>query len=155
MEIQQLKSIKNISLIITVISGLIIFSNLMGVIMHTLLGFGDTSYQESSETTFIDSLFDNYIIFCLTFVFIGVLYFIGGINLKKYKLWAKNLIVILSVCLIIISLAFVILGINTYIADKGMLFFMILSIFMGIAFSIPLFFLIRYLNKKGMKELFH
>ena len=148
METQKPKSIKTVSLIITIIAGLMIFSNLMGALMFTLIGFGDTSYQGSSETTFVDILFDNYAIFCLIFVVIGGLYFIGGINLRKYKLWAKNLIVILSGILIIINITFMILGIKTYIADEEMLFLMILSVFMGMVFSLPLFFLIRYLSKK-------
>lgn len=155
MNAEEQKSIKTVSLLIMILSGLMIFSNLMGAFMFTLLGFGEPINNNADETTFLDSIFENYMIICLVLVIIGGLYFIAGINLRKLKLWAKNLIVLLSGTLILINLAFVGLGIKMFIADKGMLFFMVLSLFLGIILSLSLFFLIRYLNKKEIREHFH
>ena len=56
METQKPKSIKTVSLIITIIAGLMMFSNLAGALMFTLMGFGYPSYyQGNSEVTFIDA----------------------------------------------------------------------------------------------------
>lgn len=149
METQKPKSIKNVGLIITIFSGLLIFSNGMGALVFTLLGFGGTS-QEPIEMDFLDILFENFALFCLVIVFFGILYFIGGVNLAKYKLWSKNLLLRTSYIFLILLCLFASTGIYYASNESGLKFivaFFIISVF---AFSLPLIFLIRFLKRNEM-----
>lgn len=60
----------------------------MGALAFTLIGLGENQNgkNEKSEFNLIEFLLDNYIYMCLVMVTIGVLYLIGGLNIRKYKL---------------------------------------------------------------------
>ncbi len=141
------KAVKNVGLTIAILSGLVIFSNAMGALMFTLLGFNDYETIETSDLTALDYFFNNISNFLLILVVIGVLFFIGGIQLMKYKLWAKRYLVVLS--LILISLLTLLLSSAVYsaITNSEIVFGAILILIIWIGFSVPLLLLIRFLNK--------
>ena len=144
MEFQKPKSIKSVGLVIAILSGLLIFSNGMGALVFTLLGFGGAP-QEAIEMDFLDILLENFALFCLVFVFFGILYLVGGIYLSKYRLWAKNLILLTSYIFLI--LLWLLAGTVVYytINEAGLEFFMGFILITTLIFSFPLIFLIRFL----------
>lgn len=149
METQKPKSIKNVGLIITIFSGLLIFSNGMGALVFTLLGFGGMS-QEPVEMDFLDILFENFALFCLAIVFFGVLYLIGGVNLAKYRLWSKNLLLITSYIFLILLCLFASTSIYNASNESGLEFLIVFMVITVLVFSFPLIFLIRFLKKNEM-----
>lgn len=149
MDTQKPKAIKNVGLTIAVLSGLVIFSNGMGVLMFTLLGFNDYETIETSDLTAIDYFFNNISYFLLILVIMGGLFFIGGIQLMKYKLWAKRYLVVLSFILITLFTLLLSTSVYSAIRDSEMVFAAIPIAFIWIGFSVPLLLLIRFLNKVG------
>lgn len=150
MNTQKPKSIKNVGLTIAILSALVVFSNSMSALMFTLLGFNDFQNNEAKDLTTIDAVFNNIQYFLLLLVFIGILFFIGGWNLMKYKLWAKKLLVAVSIILIALFAILLILGIYSVFMDREMVFAFMLITIIWLAFSIPLFLLIRYLKRKDI-----
>lgn len=151
MEPQKAKSIKSVGLVIAIFSGLIIFSNGMGALVFTLLGFGGTPQNiEPIEMNLLDILFDNIALFLLALVIFGVSYLFGGIYLSKYKLWAKNLLLITSYIFLI--LLWVLTGTSIYytINESGLEFFAVLILIMALVFTFPLIFLVRFLSINKM-----
>lgn len=149
------KSIKNVGLIVTIFSGLVVFSNSMSLLMFTLLGFNDYEDSEAKDLTSIDYFFDNTQYLLLIIVVLGILFLIGGIQLMKYKLWAKKLLIGASFALIALITSLLILGIFTAFTENEMVFALIPITFIWLVFTIPLSFLIRFLNKKNIQVHFN
>ena len=148
MQTQKPKSIKNVGLIVTIFSGLVVFSNSMSLLMFTLLGFNDYENSEAKDLTSIDYFLNNTQYLLLMIVVLGILFLIGGIQLMKYKLWAKKLLIGASFALIALITSLLILGIFTAFTENEMVFALISITFIWLVFTIPLLFLIRFLNKK-------
>ena len=151
MNTQKPKSIKNVGLIIAILSGLVVFSNSMSALMFTLLGFNDFENTDATDLTMIDYVFNNISYFLLLLVVLGVLFFIGGIQLMKYKLWAKKLLLTSSIVLITLLTLLLISGIYAAFDDIEVIFALSLIAFIWLVFSIPLLFLIRFLNKNEIR----
>ncbi len=156
MEEQKPKSVKTIGLIVSIFSGLIIFSNGMGALAFTLNGLGENQNgkNEKSEFNLIEFLFDNYIYMCLLMVTIGLLYLIGGLNIRKYKLWANKLVTCLSLLLIVLIWTLSI-AMATMVAEHNEReLFSIGAIIPALLWSIPIGVLIYFLNTKEIKKHF-
>jgi magnesium-transporting ATPase (P-type) len=152
METQKPKSIKNVGLTIAILSSLVVFSNGMSALMFTLLGFNNYENNEAQDLTNLDSFFNNIQYFLLLLVAIGILFLIGGIQLMKYKIWAKKLLLTLSIVLISAFTLILILAIHSAYVDNDALFALIPIAFIWLAFTLPLFFLIRFLNKETIQK---
>jgi hypothetical protein len=148
MNTQRPTSIKNTGLVITILSGLVVFSNGMSALMFTLLGFTDYETHETADLTGIDYFFNNISYFLLVLIVIGMLFFIGGIQLMKYKLWAKKFLTGLSIFVLALLSFLLIIGIYSSITNSEMVFAAILIAFVWVGFSVPLLLLIRFLNKE-------
>jgi len=155
MEIQKPKSIKTVGFAIAILSGLVIFSNGMSVLIFTLLGFNNYDNSEAKDLTGIDYVFNNIQYFLLLLVVLGILFLIGGIQLIKYKNWAKNVLLTLSILLIGLLTILLILGIYSTIIDNEVVFALIPIALIWFVFSVPILFLIRYLNKKEIQAHFN
>lgn len=155
MEVQKPKSIKIIGLLVSIFSGLIILSNAMGALVFSLMGFGGTQnrQEEFSEFNIIEFLFENYSFMCLFMVAIGIFYLIGGLNIRKYKLWAKRLVTFLSAFLIVVIWGLMIL-IASMVNGFDLQFFGIAAMITAVFWSTPLGLLVWFLNKKDIKKHF-
>jgi|SRR5690554_1187835 len=156
MEEQKPKSVKTIGLIVSIFSGFIIFSNGMGALAFTLIGLGENQNgkNEKSEFNLIEFLLDNYIYMCLVMVTIGVLYLIGGLNIRKYKLWANKLVTYLSLLLIVLIWTLMI-AMSTMTAEQNeMEIFSVGAIITALLWSTPIGLLIYFLNRQKIKKHF-
>lgn len=153
MEEQKPKSVRTIGLIVSIFSGFIIFSNGMGALAFSLMGFGDnqSEQKETSEFHFLGFLFENYIYLCLTMVAIGVLYLIGGLSIRKYKLWANKLVTYISVILIVLIWTLMIAMTSE---QQDLKIFTAVAIMTAVFWSTPIGFLIWFLNKESIKKQF-
>ncbi len=152
MNLQKPKSIKNTGLFISIFAGLVVFSNGMGAFIFTLLGFNDYDSKEIPNVISLDYFFNNISSFLLILVLFGVLFFVSGIYLMKYKIWAKNLILGLSIVLISLLSLLLFSGIYTVFNDNEYVFALILIVIIWMMFSIPLFLLIRFLKRKDISK---
>lgn len=66
----------------------------MGALAFTVIGLQESQHaqNEVSEFDLIAFLFNNYIYMCLGMVAVGVLYLMGGLNVRKHRLWANKLV---------------------------------------------------------------
>ncbi len=144
------KAIKNIGNAITALSAMIIFGNGMGIFSFTILGFGNIDNgQATGNTSALGWIFEHYLSVCLSMIFIGVIYLLGGVFVAKYKLWANRLVTFVSGLLFVIIWS---LMIFMFIAMSGQVelqTFRIGSIATALFWSTPLVILIWYLNKKN------
>lgn len=156
MEEQKPKSVKTIGLIVSIFSGFIIFSNGMGALVFTLIGLGgnQNGKNEKSEFNLIEFLFDNYIYMCLVMVTIGVLYLIGGLNIRKYKLWANKLVTYLSLLLIVLIWTLMIAMSTMTAGQNEMEIFSVGAIITALLWSTPIGLLIWFLNRQKIKKHF-
>src|SRR5690606_16370337 len=74
MEEQKPKSVRTIGLIVSIFSGFIIFSNALGALASSLVGFGDDQnrQEEFAEFNLMEFMFDHYLLMCFIMVIIGV-----------------------------------------------------------------------------------
>lgn len=153
MEEQKPKSVRTIGLIVSIFSGFIIFSNGMGALAFSLMGFGDnqSEQKETSEFHFLGFLFENYIYLCLTMVAIGVLYLIGGLSIRKYKLWANKLVTYISAVLIVLIWTLMIAMTS---GQQDMEIFSVGALMTAVFWSTPIGLLIWFLNKESIKKHF-
>lgn len=156
MEEQKPNSVKTIGLIVAFFSGFIIFSNGMGALAFSLIGLGNEKSEplEPSEFNLIEFLFENYIIMCLIMVTVGILYFIGGLNIRKYKLWANRLVTYISLLLIVLIWILMIAMSTMTSGQQDLEIFSIGAIMTAVFWSTPIGLLIWFLNKEKIKKHF-
>lgn len=155
MEEQKPKSVKTIGLLVAIFSGFIIFSNGMGAIAWSAMGMGeDMNSQNTENFDPISFLFAHYIEMCLIMLFIGIAYLIGGIFIRKYKLWANQMVSGLSVLIILIIWGLMIaMSISTG-QQEGLEIFSFGALINALVWSTPVGLLIWFLNKKKIKKHF-
>lgn len=155
---QKPNSVKNVGLGLAVFSGLIIFSNTMGILAFALIGLGDAvnTGEEVTDTgtdpmTF---LFDHYAGMCLIMIIIGILYLVGAIYMRRYRLWANRLVSLVSILLFVMIWGLMIAMSITTGRHEGLEIFSIMAIATAVFWSLPIVLLIRFLNKKDIKRHF-
>ena len=148
-------SIKTIGLVVSIFSGFIIFTNSMGALAWTVLGFGGESENQTSiGFDPISYLFNHYVEMCLVMLTIGVIFLIGGIFIRKYKLWANQLTTGISLLLLLIIWSLMIGMAISISHESGTEMFVYGAIFTAVFWSIPIVLLIYFLNKKKIKKHF-
>jgi len=145
------RSISNLSLGIIIISVLIIFSNGMGIVANEILGISDDFTESDSEFNIMSMILSNYSIMCGVMISFGIFYLIGGLNLKKMKDWARKLIIVKSIILILIIWGIMLALALTIPMESEIVIFKIGAILNAIFWSTPLIILINFLNKKRIK----
>lgn len=155
MEEQKPKSIKNIGLIVVIFSGLIIFSNGMGALAWTAIGMGEEMNIQSTENSDpVSFLFSHYIEMCLVMLIIGIAFLIGGLFVRKYKLWANRMVSILSFIIILLIWGLMVSMSISIGKEEGMEIFCYGAIINALFWSTPLGLLIWFLNKKKINKHF-
>tara|TARA_R110002051_G_scaffold86730_2_gene152827 strand:+ start:1647 stop:2114 length:468 start_codon:yes stop_codon:yes gene_type:complete len=154
MEEQKPKSIKTIGLLVAIFSGFIIFSNGMGALAWSVIGMGDDLNNNETETDPISFLFSHYLEMCLIMLLIGIAYLIGGIFIRKYKLWANRLVSGLSTLIFLIIWGLMIAMSISVGQQDGMEVFSYGAILNAFFWSTPIALLIWFLNKKKIKKHF-
>jgi ABC-type spermidine/putrescine transport system permease subunit II len=148
MEEKDRKTIKTIGIILIVLSALIAFGNGMGAIVFLIIGKFEPS--SSGKNDFNALIWNNYLILCLTTLFLAILNIIGGIGLTKYRNWGRVLVIIDStlfiVLMIIVSVALMFLF-KESLGPIGLL----MPILSGLTFMIPFILLIRYLTRHKVR----
>jgi hypothetical protein len=155
MEEQKPKSIKTIGLLVAIFSGFIIFSNGMGALAWSAMGMGeDINSQNAESSDPVSFLFSHYIEMCLIMLFLGTAYLIGGIFIRKYKLWANQMVSGLSVLIILIIWGLmIVISISTGEQDNLELF-SYGALINALVWSTPVALLIWFLNKNKIKKHF-
>lgn len=155
MEEQKPKSIKTVGLLVAIFSGFIIFSNGMGAIAWSIMGMGEEmNGQPAKSSDPISFLFSHYIEMCLIMLTIGTTYLIGGIFIRKYKIWANKLVSGLSALIILIIWGLMIsMSVSTR-EQEGLEIFSYGALFNALVWSTPVGILIWYLNRKKIKKHF-
>lgn len=153
MEEQKPKSIKTMGLLIIIFSGIIVFSNGMGAVAWSVMGMGKEEHQNTEISDPMSFLFAHYMEMCLIMLVIGIAYLIGGIFLRKYKMWANKMVSVLSILVILIIWGLMIAMFVTTI-EEGMAIFSYAALINGLVWSTPVALLIWFLNKKKIKKYF-
>jgi hypothetical protein len=144
------KSIKTIGTAIMVLSAFIIFSNGMGALMSTLMGLGEASQSGQTFQTPIEFVFAHYLEICLFMVAIGTAYLLGGLFIKKYKLWANRFVTVVSgVQVLIVWTIMLIMG-ASFAQEPGLEILNTWTIIVAMTWSVPFGLLIWFLNKKDI-----
>ncbi|MCR9248902.1 MAG: hypothetical protein NXI20_00705 [bacterium] len=155
MEDQKPKSIKTIGIVIIVISVLMIFSNSMGALAWYVIGIGgDMVPENAGEFDPLIFLLSNYVVMCLSIVFMGLFLLVGGIYITKYKLWANRLVSIIAGLMFLLIWGLMIalsVGLGGQVG-MGLLAFG--AIINALFWSTPVVLLIRFLNRKSIKSHF-
>jgi hypothetical protein len=141
------KSIKTIGIAIMVLSGFIIFSNGMGALMSTLIGFGEAQQSGQTLQTPITFIFSHYLEVCLFMIAIGTAYLFGGLFIQKYKLWANRFVTVFVWTIMLILRA-------SFKQDTGLEILSNWAIVVAMAWTVPFGLLIRFLNKKDIVKHF-
>jgi hypothetical protein len=147
---QKPKSIKTIGLLICLFAIFLILINGIGVLSWLSI------YEEldSTETKWNDPIsfyFSYFIEIGLVMMIVGIIYLIGGIFIRKYRLWANQLVSGFSILLILFHL----IGLISLKQPEGMndLVISALSIY-SLFWLIPLGLFIWFLNRKKIKKHF-
>ncbi len=129
----------------------------MGALAFTLIGLGENQNipNEESEFNLIESLLlENYVYMCLAMLAIGVLYLVGGLNIRKFKLWANKLITYLSLLIIAIIWILMIAMASMTAGHSEMGIFSMAAILTALFWSTPIGLLIWFLNIRKIKKHF-
>ena len=152
MEDQRPKSIRTIGLVVTIFAGFITLSNFMGALMFSIIGMGssmnDQAGSGNNSTDPIAFLFNHYLALCIIMVTIGIIYLLGGINIRRYKLWANRLVTYISALLIVLIWGLMVTFSIMAAQQEEMGIVITGSILNAIFWSTPIGLLIRFLNKE-------
>jgi len=99
-------------------------------------------------------IFEHYLPVCLSMVIIGIIYLLGGIFIRKQKLWANRLVSLISGILFLVVWGLSIFMFSAMIGQAELHTFRIGTIVTALFWSIPLVLLIWYLNKKSILKHF-
>lgn len=165
----QTSTIRALGLAIIILSGLIIFGNSAGLaIWHFIFSLAaeDPGSDIFTEEPIFSVIFAYYVNLCIGGIIFGILFLIGGIYLRKFKLWACWLISGLTLFIVVsiwyftyffdqwlqtlsthFTQAWLAAGQDSY--QSGNMYAS------AIFWTAPCLFLIWFLNKKDMRIHFH
>ena len=152
-------TIKVIGIFIMVFSIFVIGINAIGLITLQDLLINEiidpTSIdRDNSQLKELTYFINHYQYIIASVLVLGTLFFVGGLNLIKYKLWANYLVSAISIVFLIgvwVMIYFMasVVGIN-----EGSLFYKISLLPTTIFWSLPFILLIYFLNKRNVKNQF-
>ena len=144
------KSIQTTGLLVTIFSAFILLSNGMSLIVPSRVETTENPTIEDPLTFFMTYQFE----VASTMVAIGICYLLGGIFIRKHKLWANRMVSILSIFMILfIWVTMIALAVNAGKHD-GLEFFSIGALIGAGIWSTPIGVLIWFLNRKEIKKHF-
>jgi hypothetical protein len=111
-------------------------------------------FPKNSEFNFLQFLIENFVYFRAGMVLIGMLYFIGGLTLRKYKLWANQLTTYLSILLLALIWIVTIAISRITTESPEMEVYRIMPFFSGLFWTVPFGLLIWFLNRQDIKKHF-
>jgi hypothetical protein len=143
---------KTLGLVISIMAGFAILSNSMGaLVFSTFLSKGIIPDIEAHGTDMAELaglFFNHYVDLCLAMVVIDIVYLIGGLYLRKYKLWANRLLTYFSGLLILLTWSIMIYIVSLIPAFEFKTFISIFGVICSVFWTAPLGILIWYLNRK-------
>lgn len=92
--------------------------------------------------------------FSASMVFFGIVFLLGGIFMRQYKLWANRLLTIFSVFFIIKLWFFILYGGMAIAQDTKLGFAVVPAVLLAIFCSAPSVLLIWFLNKRNIRQHF-
>ena len=148
------KSIKNVGIIIVVVSILILFSNISGALVELLMRDEFSSDTTENSNNIIELIFNNYLLMCLFMLIIGILYLIGGVLMIKYKKLGRDIVFYNSILMVVLIWVLMI-GMALAVPSENFFWiFKIGAIINAILWCTPLYFLLKYLGKEKIKAHF-
>lgn len=151
------KSVRTLGVVIAVISAVIIFGNIVGIVVFKISSINNAitdltiGEDASDDIKILFFVIKHYVEMFLIIATLGMCFLIGGINLRKYKLWANRLISILSLILICIIWFLMITIFSIFYSSSGLDVLSYSAIFSAIIWSVPLIILIRFLNNNEIE----
>jgi len=152
MERTQSTTIKTLGIIISIIAAFAAFSNLMGALAFAMMN--PNNNQTSGPQSGMEFLLSNFVYLCLVISAIGITTLIGGINLIKFKNWARKLLIVTSIIFVMMFVALDVIMILEMRNQTDTLLFIFILIATSIVISIPFLFLIYYLRLGRVKNHF-
>jgi len=152
MESTQSKTIKTLGIIIIIIAAFATFSNLMGALAFAAMN--PESNQISGPQSGIGFLWSNYVYMCLIISALGITTLIGGIQLMKFKNWARKLLIGTSIIFVTLIVAIDVIMIQEMLNQTDTLLFIFILVATSLVISIPFLFLIYYLRLGRVKNHF-
>ncbi len=156
MEETKPSSIKVIGLLIIIFSSFMIFSNVLGLLVNWSMESDFVPSEISNENQDPISFdFDYFVLLGLLMMSIGISFLIGGIYIRKYRLWANKMVTVLSsfIILIIWGLMITIFFVMGQIEQMNMMKYG--ALLNALIWSTPLIITIWYLNKKRIRMHFY
>ena len=149
------ESIDTTGLTVAAVGGLAVFTNSMGAMVWNLLGF-DTEFSTPEDAPLDPALylFTYYRELCMVMVVVGILLLIGGLFLRRYKRWANYLVTGFSALLLLALWGAIIAVVFALQPREELAFFRAGVPLVGVVLSIPLAWLIWFLNKRDVKGQF-
>jgi len=144
------KRIKSIKTILIVLGSILVFSNMMGLLVNSLI-FPSSDIKPTSG---IDILFANFGLICFVAVIVGILCLVGGVLLNPQKKWSRKLGILISILSIICIVGFSLVLVSVSIKEGIGLGFSLGFLLTGIIFSSPFMVLIFQLDNKEIKKYF-
>ena len=152
------KSIKNFSMVLTIVSALMIFGNLGAFAVTSFLPF-DMSPGESYEyKNFGDQVFawitGHFNMLFAGLALFGLFLLVLSVFLKRLKLWASISISIMAILFLSALWVFFTSMILSIIGQNGFTIFILIPIVIAVIGSSPALFILHYLNSKRIRILF-
>jgi len=155
MDEQKRNSIKTVGIFISIISCFIILSNSMGIFVWKIIGISENfNLNQDTSSIPIFLILKYFFSFGLLMVCLGILYLIGGVNIRKYRLWANKLVTFLSGIFIVIMWSLMIIFAFSLLHNNGMNVFLLFPVVTAAIWSAPFVTCIWYLNKHDIKSCF-
>lgn len=152
------KSIKNFSMVLTIVSALMIFSNMGAFAVTSFLPF-DMSPSEGYEyKNFGDQVFawitGHFNMLLAGLALFGLFLLVLSIFLKRLKLWASISISIMAILFLTALWVFFTSMIMSNIGQNGFTIFILFPIVIAVIASSPALFILYYLNSTRIRILF-
>lgn len=141
------KSVKTIAQIVIIIAIMMIFGNAIGlIVIHGLL----SEVADSFSNDPIMSKYDQISIFSLV---MGIGFLIAGINVLKFRSWARTLMII---CLFVFVLGMWALGIYMlFNLNEVPILFGIAVLLTALFWTVPPILLFRFFNREDIRKQFN
>lgn len=153
MEIQKQKSIKVIGLIFMILSSLIVILNLFSALFYHFFGLANvqSTPEVESNSDIFHFILTHLLWVYVFFIVLGLLFFLGGLLLKHYKLMGSRLLSILLSIVLLQLWVFtgLIVNLSYHMPSEMQSIIVSMGILQGIVFTIPLLVFLWFLNKKS------
>lgn len=156
---QKPTSVKIVGIIISIISGFLILSNLMGALFYLIFNFNEGTNCQTIENqnigeSIISYLLGHFIVIYLICIITGIILLIGGLNMIRFKQWTNKLIKFTSGILILLIWIIMLSISQMNGSQENADLFVIIPILIAFVLSVPFGLLIWFLSRKKIKKHF-